>query len=221
MTIRRDLAELEHRGLVRRVRGGAATLRSRDVGYGLRERLNRPQKEAIGRRAAALVASGEKVFIDAGTTCLEVARFLAKRQLPRLYLVTTSLKVSAELGGIPEITLVQLGGEIYDQSCGVVGEPALKTLRTLRVDWAFLGASAFDVGMGPSNNNPIEVLVKRAAIKSAKRAVFLVDGSKLGQVALAQICPIDEAHTLITTAKFSGGDERRLRSLGWEVIEAS
>ena len=97
MTVQRDLRDLEHRGLLRRVRGGAAALGTHDVGYGLRERLNRLEKEAIGRAAAALVENGQSVFIDAGTTALEVARHLAKAFASTLNLVTTSVKVSAEL----------------------------------------------------------------------------------------------------------------------------
>jgi DeoR/GlpR family transcriptional regulator of sugar metabolism len=221
MTIRRDLDELEHRGLLRRVRGGAAALEARDVGYGLRERVNRLEKEALGRRAAELVASGEVVFIDAGTTCIEVARHLLKRQLKSLYLVTSSVKVSAELAGSYGIKVTQLGGEIYDQSFGVVGEAAVRKLANLRVDWAFLGACGFDFELGLTNNNHFEVAVKRAALRSARRSVFLLDSSKWGRATLAQIAPVSEPHTLITSSRLSLVEHRRLKAGGWEVIEVA
>lgn len=220
MTVRRDIAELDHRGLVRRMRGGAASLRARDIGYGLRERINRREKEDIGRRAAELVGAGEVVYIDAGTTCIEVARHLVKRELAPLYLVTSSVKVSAELAGLKGIHLTQLGGEIYDQSFGAVGEPAVGGLARVRLDWAFLGASGVDAELGMTNNNHVEVRVKRAALESAERAVFLADGSKLGRASVARIVSVDEPHTLITTAALSGDDRRRLEARGWEVIVA-
>jgi DeoR/GlpR family transcriptional regulator of sugar metabolism len=218
MTVRRDIAELEHRGLVRRVRGGAASLHTRDIGYGLRERMNRREKEDIGRRAAELVRPGATVFIDAGTTCIEVARHLVKRQLAPLYLVTASVKVTAELAGLNGVKVMQLGGEIYDQSFGAVGEAAVRKLARLRLDWAFLGASGVDLELGMTNNNHFEVQVKRAALKSARRGVFLADSSKLGRASLARVVAIDEPHTLITTDALSCDDKQMLEARGWEVI---
>lgn len=220
MTIRRDLAELEHRGLIRRVRGGAAAVASRDIGYGLRERINRREKEAVGQRAAQLVASGQSVFIDAGTTCIEVARHLLKRQLSSLFLVTTSVKVSAELAGSRGIKVTQLGGEIYDQSFGVVGDSVCRELAKLRFDWAFIGVSGFDLEAGLTNNNHFEIAVKRAAMHSARASVIAADSDKVGRAALAQISPIDEGHKIVTTASITPADLERLASYGWEVIKA-
>ena len=218
MTIRRDLKELEHRGLVRRVHGGAAT--PGDVGFDLRERMNRLDKERVGRRAAELVSSGESVFIDAGTTCLEVARHLVKRRLSPLYLVTTSVKVSVELVGVEGIKLFQLGGEIYDRSYGVAGGSVVAALHELSFAWAFLGSSGFDFELGLTNNNHTEVVVKQEAMRRTARTVFVLDGSKIGQAGLVQISPVGEPHTLVTTAEFSAAQRRRLDSFGWTVLQA-
>ncbi len=221
MTIRRDLLELEHRGLIRRVRGGAASLQIRDIGFGRRERMNRREKELIGKTAAELVSAGQAVFIDAGTTCIEVARHLVKRQLSGLYLVTTSVKVSAELAGIPGVKITQLGGDIYDQSFGTVGDSVVSAMAKLRVDWAFLGTCGVDLEAGLTNNNHFEIPAKQAAIKSAGRTVFLADSSKLERATIVQIAPIDEPHALITTAVSKSDFLTQLRVLGWEVRLAS
>ena len=220
MTLRRDLRELEHRGLVRRVRGGATIPTAKDIGYGSRERINRLEKEAIGKHAASLVNSGQSVYIDSGTTCMEVARHLLKRQLSNLSLITPSVKVSAELAGRPGIKIIQLGGEIYGTSFGVVGDSVTSVLAQTRVDWAFVGTCGFDVEAGVTNNNAIEVPVKKAAVAGARRCVFLADSSKIGRATLVQIAPITPAHTLITT-RLHASDHKALEKLGWQVEEVT
>ncbi len=198
---------------------GRLSLGKCDIGYGLRERLNRLEKEAIGRAAATLVESGQSVFIDAGTTALEVARHLAKRALT-LNLITTSVKVSAELAGLPNLRVRQLGGDIYAQSFGVAGPETVAALSNLYLDWAFLGTAGVSVKTGLTNNNHTEVSVKRAAALRSSRTVFLADSSKLNRTALVQIADITEPHTLLTTRKLSSGDAKGFRDRGWEVIIA-
>jgi DeoR/GlpR family transcriptional regulator of sugar metabolism len=218
MTVRRDLAALEHQGLLQRTHGGATEPRSRDQSYGLRERVNRLQKERLGLAAAQLVKAGESVFIDAGTTCIEVARHLRKRRLSSLSIVTASIKVSSELSGLDRIRVVQLGGELYGQSYGVVGSSANDTLSQMRLDWAFVGAVGVDPSIGLTNNNEIEVPLKRIALKVARRAVILVDSSKIGRAGLALISPISQPYTLLTTAALSPDTLAAFRHYGWEVI---
>ena len=221
MTIQRDLHDLDHRGLIRRVRGGAAALSTREIGYGSRERINRQEKEAIGRAAAALVQNGQSVFVDAGTTALEVARHLAKRPFAKLNLVTTSVKISAEVAGLPNLRVKQLGGDLYAQSFGVAGPDVAEALGKLNLDWAFLGTAGVDLTAGLTNGNAYEIGVKRAAISSSHRTAFLADESKFGTKALVQILGADEPHTLITTATLSSQNAKHWETLGWEVIVAT
>ena len=220
MTIQRDLRDLEHRGLIKRVRGGAASLDTRDLGYGLRERINRLEKEAIGRAAAALVQNGQSVFVDAGTTALEVARHLVKRSI-KLNLVTSSVKVSAEISGQPMLQVRQLGGDIYAQSFGVIGPEVVKALGHLNLDWAFLSTAGVDAKTGLTNNNHLEVAVKQAAMLSSRRVVFLADSSKLSLTKLVQITPLNTPHTLVTTKQLPSGEQKKFEKLGWEVIIAN
>ena len=221
MTIQRDLRDLEHRGLIKRVRGGAASLDTRDLGYGLHERINRLEKEAIGLAAAALVQNGQSVFIDAGTTALEVARHLVKRSLGKLNLVTSSVKVSAEVAGLPRLNVRQLGGDIYAQSFGVIGSEVVGALEHLNLDWAFLSTAGVDAKSGLTNNNHLEVAVKQAAIQSSRRVVFLADSSKLGLTKLVQITSLDTPHTLVTTQQLPSRERKTFKKLGWEVIIAN
>ena len=72
MTVRRDLQELEGRGLLKRVHGGAV-LMNQDVDYPLRSQQGQQQKQQIGRTAARLLRSGQSIYIDAGTTSMELA----------------------------------------------------------------------------------------------------------------------------------------------------
>src|SRR6185369_8251397 len=105
-TVRRDLEYLETIGQIRRTRGGAAY-----VGESLTpldERITQalPQKQAVGKAAAALVQPGEAVLLDGGTTTLEVARHFVGKSLQ---VVTNSLPIANLLANQPGIELIVLG----------------------------------------------------------------------------------------------------------------
>ncbi|MEW6232745.1 MAG: DeoR/GlpR family DNA-binding transcription regulator, partial [Chloroflexota bacterium] len=82
MTIRRDLADLQSKGLLRRVRGGAVNARGRsyEPPFLIRAMKHRAEKARIGQAAAALIGDGDSVALDVGTTTLEIARHLEGRQ---------------------------------------------------------------------------------------------------------------------------------------------
>ena len=83
MTVRRDLESLERSGGLRRVHGGAASvfLSAEETPYGIRALESSEAKATLGAAAASLLADGETVILDGGTTAMEVARALRSRRL--------------------------------------------------------------------------------------------------------------------------------------------
>lgn len=203
MTIRRDLVDLEKAGFVRRVYGGAVCSRGRSYEPSLvvRSNENRSAKEAIGRRAASLVASGDSIAIDSGTTALEFAQSLVGRQ--NLTVVTPSLLVANVLSGQQGIKLVLTGGIVRPGEGSLVGDLAEQAWRGLFVDRLFLGVGAVDPETGLSEYNWDDALVKRAMVHSAKEVIVLADASKFGRVAFAQIAPLSAVHQIVTDQALS------------------
>jgi DeoR family fructose operon transcriptional repressor len=175
-TVRRDLAFLEKKGTLVRTHGGVvhADHIAGEPTYDQRLREAPSSKKAIAETAAAMVPQGATVFIDSGTTCLEVGRILLARE--DLALFTNS----SPLINIPfrrSARLVCLGGELREISRAMVGGFALDWLAKLRFDIAFIGASGL-ASEGVSTTELSEAEIKRQAMVRAKQKVLLADGSK-------------------------------------------
>jgi DeoR family transcriptional regulator of aga operon len=219
MTVRRDLADLERRGVLRRVHGGAQAL-DRDIGYSRRSRRRHAAKAAIGAAAAALVRDAETVYLDAGSTTMEVALALLAREVRGVRVVTHAVNIAAELSGRPHLTVVQIGGELYRQTHSATGPMAVRAIEALAFDRLFLAAQGFDPEVGLTNTNLAEVDVKAAAIRAARRVHLVADAGKWRQASFARFAPLAAAHTVITDDDLPPEGADALRAAGLEVILA-
>ena len=220
MTVRRDLLDLEHQGLVRRVHGGVELPSSPDRGFSLRSRQGRVAKQAIGRAAAALVQSGETVYLDAGSTAMELALSLRLRPLERVRIVTHAINIAAEFAGLPNFSLIQVGGEILGQTYAATGPLALETLSKLRFDRLFLGAQGFSVEAGLTDSNLLEAELKAAAIRSATEVILIADASKWRRISFARVAPLEVLSCIVTDVSFPEGDRTLLNELALESVYA-
>ena len=192
MTVRRDLAELEARGLLRRVHGGAVML-NRDVEYSRRLELGQVQKQQVGRAATRLLKSGQTVYLDAGTTAFELARAIGQGlpQVTHLNVVTHGISIATELAGRTPYHLQLIGGEVYQNALSSVGPIALAQIAGLNIDLFFMGAGGVDALHGWTNSNHVEVVIKRAVIARSKTVCAICDSAKWGQQSFAPILPFD------------------------------
>ena len=212
MTVRRDIEALARRGLVARVHGGAtsvAVLSTQEPSFGLKSSFRMAQKEGIARAAAALVEPGASVAVSGGTTTYAVARELSRENLT---VVTNSLPVAElmhrERPGLP---VVLTGGE-RSPSEALVGPVAVAALRTLHVDWLFLGVHGMDARAGFTTPDLMEAETDRALIASARRVVVTADSSKWGLVGLSSIARLDEVDVLVTDDGLDAEATRTARS---------
>jgi DeoR family transcriptional regulator of aga operon len=196
-TIRRDLDQLARAGHVQRTHGGARLVAEAvDLPYAMKEREHLAAKVAIGRAGAALVADGERILLDSGSTTYELAKQLRGRQ--DLTIVTNDLRIAQLVAGFPGIQLLVTGGELLRSTYTLFGDRAVAFVRELSVDHAFLGADAIDVASGITNTNTLEVPLKRAMIDVAGAALVLADSSKFGRRALVRVAEIAEVDLVIT-----------------------
>ncbi|MFD0690040.1 DeoR/GlpR family DNA-binding transcription regulator [Actinomadura fibrosa] len=216
MTIRRDLDQLAEEGVLRRVRGGAVSLllRGEATPFAVRLREAAEAKRRIAERAGSLVADGESVVLDSGTTALEVARVLAGR---RLTVVPLDLHSANALGAAPEVTLLLPGGRALPGTLSLTGHLAEVSLRALRVDTVVLGVCGLSVRHGLTAHDLAEVPVKQAAIASAQRVVAVCDGAKLGRTGLGHVCPVTALDVLITDRDAPDDALAELSAAGVEV----
>lgn len=198
-TVRRDLVDLEARGLIRRTHGGAMPLAQITRDFPNSERLTRhaADKARIGKAAADLVADGDAVFLDAGTTVLQVASQLSRRT--GLTFVTNGTDIAACLAGAGVERLYVTGGEYHDMNRSLSGPLAAATIRRFNVDRLFLSVSAVDLGRGQiAISDPALAEAQRAMIEIAQELIVVADHSKFTRSALAVIAPLEAVDRIVT-----------------------
>lgn len=221
VTARGDLDALARRGLVRRIRGGAIARMApgREHAFEETELQHQAEKAAIGRAAAALVRDGETVILDVGTTTTEAARALrARESLREVTVLTSALNVALELEtAIPRLRVVVLGGTLRPLQHSLVDPLAALPLDHVNAHTLLLGCNGVDAAAGVTNVNLPEAEVKRRLLAASRRHVVLADGSKLGTVHLARLCPLDEVDVVITGDSADSGVVDELRERGVDV----
>ncbi|MFI9048457.1 DeoR/GlpR family DNA-binding transcription regulator [Streptomyces sp. NPDC053427] len=197
MTIRRDLEVLADQGVLERYRGGARSLllRGEEPPFALRAQEGLEVKRRIAAEAAGLIADGESVVLDSGTTCLEVARALEDR---RLTVMPLSLHAANALTGAPQLTLLVPGGRPRPGELALTGPLTAASLAALRFDTAVIGCCGVNAADGLTAYDLDDAAVKRAAIASARRVIAVAEAPKLSRTALAFVTPASALHALIT-----------------------
>src|SRR5829696_5049173 len=202
-TIRRDLGELEGRGLLRRSHGGALPIQPllyepfRHVSYyHEQERQRSAEKRRIGLVAAELVTDGEILAIGAGTTATQVARSICLHK--GLTVLTNAINVAMELSHRDDLKVIVTGGFLSGDWFALVGPAAIQSVGEIFVDKVFVGVDGIHHEHGLTTNYPDQATIHRALMRQARRKVVVADHSKLGAIASALICPIDGVDILIT-----------------------
>ncbi len=203
-SIRRDLARLENRGLIRRTHGGAELVEPLlyepfryDSSFLAREQRHAAEKRRIGLAAAELVQAGETVGLSAGTTTTHIGRSLRHRE--GIQVVTNAINISMELSNQTAIRTYLTGGVVlWAWAFALSGNAALSFLDTVYMDKVFLSVSGLDAERGATTLEADEALVYRKMIKQSKQLIIAADSSKLGKVSPAFICPASDIHILIT-----------------------
>jgi len=196
-TIRRDLHELEEEGQLRRVHGGAMAIDESaiEVRFEAKAATNPIEKQRIAQRAAEMVEADSKIYLDAGSTCLELAKLLAHRT--DITIVTNSLPAINELAGAGP-RLIVIGGELRPLSQALVGPLSTPVLDQLYLDHAFVGTFSLSLDAGMTTTDPAEAFTKEHVLTRTREAVLLVDGSKLGTRSFAQAGRLDQIDVVIT-----------------------
>jgi len=198
MTIRRDLKLLEKSGLAVRCYGGAVSAQriTLEFAFDQRRRTLMKEKARIGEAAAEEVEPGQMVFLDTGTTTLEVARALARREIP-CQIATSSLVVASELWGREKIDLLLLGGRARRGSPDLAGPGTALMLERLTADVAFMGCDGLEPARGCFAHEAETAHVCEQMAAHARRVVVVADRSKLGVAGTARYLKIEDMNELI------------------------
>jgi len=194
-TIRRDLRDLAAAGLLQRVHGGALPASAAVGDFSARQQLASSGKARIGRAAARLVQAGQVVFLDGGTTAIQLAKHLPPQL--RATVVTHSPNVAIELIGHAGIEVELIGGRLFKHSVVSVGAAAIEGVARVRADIFFMGVTGVHPDAGLTTGDAEEAAVKRAISRQAGETVVLASEEKIGAASPFLVIPLAGADTIV------------------------
>ena len=182
-TIRRDLNALDANGQLTKVHGGAilktVAYSTKDDNVISRKEKNRDAKNKIAKYAAEQIASGDFVYLDAGTTTELMIEYITSRQA---VFVTNAISHAKRLA-VTE---------------AIVGEEAVTTLEKYNFTKGFWGTNGVSLQKGYSTPELKEAMVKKKSMENCKERFVLADESKFNQISSVTFAPFEGA-TVITT----------------------
>jgi DeoR/GlpR family transcriptional regulator of sugar metabolism len=217
-TIRRDLRELASEGLLQRVHGGALPASPAMADFARRQDVAVEGKAAVGKAAARMVRSGQVVFLDGGTTAVQLARHLP-RELEAT-IVTHSPSIAVELVEHPRIMVELIGGRLFKHSIVTVGAAAIEAIGRVRADLYFMGVTGVHPEVGLTTGDAEEAAVKRALSRQAAETVVLASREKLGAASPYLVVPLAEVDVLVVEADPPDSVTSACRQLGVALTSA-
>ncbi|HWQ11551.1 MAG TPA: DeoR/GlpR family DNA-binding transcription regulator [Roseiflexaceae bacterium] len=200
VTARKDLDALEAQGMLIRVHGGAVLTGRGQIEqfFAAREHEGLEAKRRIAQAAAALIRSGQRLFLDASTTAFQIARLIKEHQ--ELTVVTNGLYTALELAPCQGITVIVAGGVVRHRSSSLVGGLNSDMIQRLRVDIGFFGARGVTAADGLTETDLGEAQLKHQMVRASQVVVGVADSSKFGQVHLHSFALPHEIDRVISDA---------------------
>jgi DeoR/GlpR family transcriptional regulator of sugar metabolism len=179
-TIRRDLRELAAEGLLLRVHGGALPASPTIASLAQRRGMAVEEKAVLARLAAKSLQKGQSIFLDGGTSNLELVRAMPL-DLP-LQVFTHSPTIAAALEQHEKVEVVLIGGSLFKHSMVALGASAARAIESLRVDVFFLGLTGLHAKEGATTGHHEEAAMKALIAERAAEVVSIVSQEKIGAV---------------------------------------
>ncbi len=219
-TIRQDLELLDQQGFVTREHGGAflRTVSRQVSELTLQHIENMDKKALIARRAAELVAPGNRIILDSGSTVTELAKCIAGMQ--NLVVVTNALNIALLIGANPSCELMVTGGDFKAPTLSLTGEKAAAFFRNIYVDKLFLATGGISRSLELTYPGYSDLVVKKAMIDASREIYVLADSTKFGLASFASLGVMDYVDAIVTDDGIDDNSRRQLKDLGVEVITA-
>lgn len=220
-TVRRDLNDLEKKGVVRRHHGGASLVSDASIGSGYdfitQDDRQADQKHAIAGYVAQQVSDGMTIMLDGGTTTYAIARQLVGK---RIVVVTNSLPVAALFNEVSSADVIVTGGSVYNRLGVLYGAMCERALNEMHADLAIMGCAGV-TAEGIWNNNQQIVGYQRAMQGAADRVAFVADETKLGRRSLALTTGITKDLRLVVASAVPAPIRNAFTKGGGKVVDAT
>jgi DeoR/GlpR family transcriptional regulator of sugar metabolism len=217
-SIRRDLMELERKGVLRRVHGGAISLQTRDevMDFGRLSVSSHDEKMGIGKIAASLVEDGQTVIMGGGSTVAEVAKNLIGKSVQ---IITNSIPVAQIFWDSKQVEVTLTGGYLFPRLGVQLGPICERMLNSVSADILIMGIRGITAA-GISDSNSLIVESLRTMIKAARKVVIVADHSKFGHDAMIHVASLNDIDQIVTDSGISREFQDMLRENQVECLIA-
>ena len=196
-TVRRDLNELEKRGLVKRVHGGAVLLDgpSRELPLYVREQQNVEAKRIIAAKAAHYLRDGQVIFLDASSTVMFLIKHL--EAFKALTIITNGQQTAEQLRMLSH-KVYCTGGLMLHNSSAYVGDYAADFVRHFNADVFFFSSRGVTEDGRITDESSEETHVRSVMLAQSRRHIFMCDRSKIGKTYCYNLCHTNQMDVFIT-----------------------
>jgi len=221
-TIRRDIKELIHLGIVKKVYGGIQFLSDNIIvseleNWNIRNDQYYEEKQLIANRALEMIPENATIAMDIGTTIYALAKLLGVKR--NLKIIISSIRIAGELVRSGNHEIYFIGGQLNKEEQVTMGTFTRDFLNHFAlIDLFFCGADGFSLDCGITECSEAVADVKRQLVAMAGKIILMTDHSKFGKKALFKSCPIEKINTLITDSKAPANYLDTLREAGIDVI---
>ncbi|WP_027124875.1 DeoR/GlpR family DNA-binding transcription regulator [Gelidibacter mesophilus] len=215
-TIRRDIKELDDRGLLTKVHGGAISTIQKLYHYNEDVIYNRENKVRIALKAITLLEDGMVIIMSGGTTNLILAKLLPKKLKATIY--TYSLPIAMQLTEHPLIETIFIGGKIHRSSMVTTGIDVIQYLSNLRANLCFIGVSALSLEQGITDEGYEVSLIKKAMISASQHTVYLATYNKLNSILNYDVCGFNDIGTVVTDFEPKAPELKAYKNAGLNLV---
>lgn len=214
VTLRKDLQYLDDTQQAIRTHGGIKSIPSA-LNYYYRANVNHDLKKSIAAKASSLIRPGESIFISAGTTCAELARYLPVFPLK---VCSDGVYSVINIANLPNISVELIGGDVDLNIMRVEGISVLNQLERCHFSTAFMSALCVDINYGFAHNTSMTVAILEKVIEHADRTVVLLDSSKARGGFYPHTITLSSVDILVTDDAFPADVAKQLEAKGLTVI---
>lgn len=219
MTIRRDLESLSTEGLVKKIHGGAVSVKSNDFlqpSFYERIKENSEEKNRIGKAAVNLLQNDDIVFFDGSTTSLAVVDNIPGSL--SLTAITNGLVTATRLASMPNINVIIIGGDVNSPTLSSANYVAKSQIEIYKADYFFLSTNSVLYPEGIYEKSMSLIEIKKSFAAQAKKTVLLADHRKFNRNSLSLSLEFKDISIMITDKKTPAAILDQIRASNVEVI---
>jgi DeoR family transcriptional regulator, myo-inositol catabolism operon repressor len=217
-TIRRDVQELVEKGAFKKVYGGVAVIddkRAKLESFHDRQVRNQTEKEMIGKAAANYVKDGDIIFIDSGTTTIEMIESINTKQVT---VITNNLDFIVRALPFENLNVITAGGILERKTNSFGSLKYMDIINAYNINKAFMASTGVSLSNGVTNASPLESELKASIVERSSEVFLLVDHDKFDKYGLMTYCKLDNIDYLVTDMMPSEDYQNYTKKNGIQIV---